>query len=203
MKGNMATKKSEWKPKLIGDYKFDEVASALQKSIRRSLEYDACFWSYIFHFSGFGEYLWRRLSIICSEDVGNGQSQAAILLSSLRESWERIHKRIKYHTTDKFLFVIQAVLFMCRAKKSRENDSLANLIEENWKKGQRLEVSEIVLCPHTQKGREIFGKFGDKTDGKEKLRIKKWFLEWAKINNEAYSDKWQKQLEKIWLENAG
>jgi hypothetical protein len=91
---------------------------------------------------------------------------------------------------------------MCRAKKSREDDSLVNLIDMNWKNGQRLEVSSIAIDPHSLRGREKFGRFGDKNDGKEVLRIENWFSTWAKIENEAYPDKWRLELEKIWKANA-
>jgi hypothetical protein len=53
--------KGKLEPRLIGNYAFDETASSLQKMIRRAKEYEAYFWGYIFHQSGFGGYLWRRL----------------------------------------------------------------------------------------------------------------------------------------------
>lgn len=57
--------------KLINDYRFDEVASAMQKCIRRNLEYEACWWAYIIHESKYHKYVWKRLLIIASEDIGN------------------------------------------------------------------------------------------------------------------------------------
>lgn len=192
---------TKWEPKLIGEYDFGECASALQKSIRRGMEYEACYWAYIFHASGYGEYLWRRLSTICAEDIGNGDPQTHILLNALRESWQLIHKRVKYHTNDKFLFVVQSILFMCRAKKSRENDSLVNLIDEHWKQGKRFEIPRYAIDPHCDRGKEEFGKFGDMEDGKEETRIEMWFSEWSKVNNLAYPDKWQEELKELWLRN--
>lgn len=51
----MADKKAKpWEPHLIGNYEWDEVASSLQKMIRRGQEYEACFWGYVFHQSSFG-----------------------------------------------------------------------------------------------------------------------------------------------------
>ena len=97
--------KAKWEPKLIGNYEFDEVASSLQKMIRRGKEYEACYWSYALHQSGFGQYLWRRLSIICCEDIGNGDLTASMLVSSLASSWERLHKHNKLPSLDKFLLV--------------------------------------------------------------------------------------------------
>lgn len=200
---NMADKKAKtWEPHLIGNYEWDEVASSLQKSIRRGMEYEACFWGYVFHQSSFGGYLWRRLSIIACEDIGNGDPQAVILVDALWSNWERLHKQNKEPTLDKLLLPIQAILYMCRCKKTRENDSLVNLIHENWKDNKRLEISQVALDPHCQKGRSVYGKFGDLEDGKEKERIKMWFKEWSFITNKAYEDKWEQEIKKIWLSKA-
>ena len=54
----------------IGGYKLGEVASALQKSIRRGDEPQALFWSTELDLSGYTEYAWKRLRIITSEDIG-------------------------------------------------------------------------------------------------------------------------------------
>lgn len=191
--------KGKWELKLIGDYAFDEVASSLQKMIRRGNEYEACFWAYVLHQSGFGGYLWRRLSIIACEDIGNADPTASMLVDCLASSWERLHKHNKLPSLDKFLLIVEATIYMCRAKKTRENDSLVNLIEENWKSEKRLEVLDIAKDPHTESGRKIWGRFGNLTDGKEKIRIKKWFQEWGKVSNEAYKDKWEQEIKEIWL----
>lgn len=197
-----ANTKEKFELRLIGAYDFGECASALQKMVRQGCEYEACTFAYIFHQSGFGQYLWRRLSIISCEDIGNGTPLTSILIDSLANSWERLHKHDKTPTLDKFLLVVNAVLFMCRADKSRENDSLSNLIDEHWKSHKRLEIPEVAKCPHTDIGRSIWGRFGDLTDGKEELRIKKWFSEWSKVNKTAYLDKWEEELRSTWLQKA-
>lgn len=194
--------KGKWEPRLIGNYAFDEVASSLQKMIRRGKEYEACFWGYVLHQSAFGGYLWRRLSIIACEDIGNGDPQTTILVSSLWNSWEKLHKHTKEPTLDKFLLPCQAILYMCSCKKTRENDSLVNLIHENWKNNKRLEIPQVAIDPHTEQGKQKFGKFGSLTDGKETLRIEKWFTEWGKTTNEAYKDKWEEKIKEIWLSKA-
>lgn len=189
-----------FEPKLIGDYDFGEVASSLQKMIRKGKEYEACYWAYILHQSGYGLYLWRRLAIIASEDVGGGDNMGAVMVDALRNNWLDVHKQVKEPVLDKLLFAIQAVLYLCRAKKSRECDSLTNLIDEKWKLGERLPVLEISKDCHTDVGRKIFGRFGA-NDGKEQERITKWFLEWGRVENEAYKDPWQPELEQVWRDN--
>lgn len=194
--------KEKWELKLIGGYKFDEVTSAMQKMIRRGNEYEACFFGYILHQSGFGAYVWRRLSIIACEDIGLGEPMTPVIIDSLASSWEKLHKHNKLPSQDKFLLVVEALLYMCRAKKSRENDSLSNLIEENWKLGNRLEIPELAKDPHTDVGKEIYGKFGS-SDGNEKQRLNLWFSKWSKVKNKAYTDKWEGKLKKIWYGRKG
>lgn len=83
----MTASKAPYNIRLINDYPFDEVASALQKSIRRGEEYNACYWAFILHESGYYKYVWKRLMIIASEDVGNGTPLAAIHTHSLQQSY--------------------------------------------------------------------------------------------------------------------
>ncbi|MCL4339164.1 hypothetical protein M1271_05740 [Patescibacteria group bacterium] len=187
-----------YEPHLIGDYVFDETASALQKSIRRGLEYESCWWGFIIHQSGYGQYLWRRLNIITAEDVGLGNPSALILVSALQQSWLLFHKHDKAPTLDKYLLCCQAILHLCRSPKSREADSLTNLIEENYKSGKRLAVAEYALDSHCEKGRQRWGSFGNRTDGKEKKRLDMWFKVWSYIENQAYPDKWIDELKSIW-----
>lgn len=190
-----------WEPKLIGDYEWDEVVSSLQKMIRAGKEYEACWWCYVLHQSGYGLYLWRRLEIISSEDVAGGNDMAAVVVASLRENWLDIHKQVKEPILDKLLFCCQAAIYLCRSKKSREIDSLVNLLDERWKAGERLEIEEIALDPHCLRGRKLNGRFGA-NDGRENERLDKWFSLWGKVTNEAYPDKWQPELEQIWRDKA-
>lgn len=191
-----------YEPQLVDGWKFDEVTSALQKSIRRGLEYDSVFWAFIIHKSNFGGYLWRRLSIICSEDIGNGNPQAVLILSSLKNNWEDLHKNNKEHSLDKFLLVAHAILYLCRSQKSRETDNLVNLIDENYKSNKRLSIPEMAICPHTDQGRKIWGRFGNLTDGLEATRIRLWKKEWSKLDKLAYPDKWEDEILGIWLKRA-
>ena len=106
-----------YEPQLIDGWKFDEVASALQKSIRRGLEYESVFWAYIIHKSNFGAYCFRRLSVIASEDIGCANPQVVLVLNALKDSWVELHKNNKEPTLDKFLLIAHAVLFMCRSPR--------------------------------------------------------------------------------------
>jgi len=191
-----------YEPKLIDNWVWDECASGLQKSIRRGLEYDSCYFAFIFYKSGYGQYLWRRIQIICSEDIGNGNPMAVLVLNALKDNWIDLYKNNKEYSLDKFLPFVHAILYLCRAKKSRENDNLANLIEEEYGAGKRLEIKDYCLDSHCGRGRKIWGRFGDLKDGKEELRLKMWFTVWSQLDKLAYPDKYEAQIRKIWTDRA-
>ena len=58
-----------------GGYRCDECASALQKTIRRGEERDALHFATELALAGYGGYVWKRLRIIASEDVGLGRAR--------------------------------------------------------------------------------------------------------------------------------
>lgn len=91
---------------------------------------------------------------------------------------------------------------MCRGLKSRENDNLANLIEEQYKSGLRLPIEHYSKDSHTDIGRSKYGRFGDLKDGKEELRLKMWFTVWSQLDRLAYPDKYEADIRKIWTDRA-
>jgi len=194
----MPARKSYYKPKLIGDYEFSVVSSSLQKMVRRGKEYEAAYWAYILHQSGYGQYLWRRLSIIASEDVGNGTPLGSILVSSLQQNWILLHKHNKEPLMDKFHLPLQAILFLCSSKKSREVNSLARVVDQEFKGGKRLEIHPDCIDPHTDEGKQIYGRFkDDDSSDRKKKRLDLWFSNWSKVKNLAYPDRWEQELKEI------
>src|SRR5690606_7436177 len=96
-----------------------EVASALQKSIRRGLEEEAMYWAVELFNSGFGEYLWKRLRIITSEDVGLAEPMMPATIEALYRAYvDQAKKKDEKHAPER-LYVTHAVLLLCRAQKSR------------------------------------------------------------------------------------
>lgn len=81
---------SRFKMKTKNGYNLDEVVSALQKSIRRGLEEDAMYWALEMVDSGYIRYMWRRLLVIASEDIGPADPQTVILISSLYVAYEAV-----------------------------------------------------------------------------------------------------------------
>ncbi len=89
-------------------YAGDEVISALQKSIRRGLEEQACMFAYEMYISSpqLEEKLWRRLLTISVEDIGMGNPMAAIMVNNLYQ----MSKQFDYADGDKPMYFIHAIL---------------------------------------------------------------------------------------------
>ena len=62
------------------------VLSALQKSIRRGIEYDAFWWAHELVINDQSPHAWNRLEVIACEDIGMGNPNAITLVHSCREA---------------------------------------------------------------------------------------------------------------------
>lgn len=184
--------------RLIDGYEFDEVASALQKSIRRNKEYEACYWLYILHASGYYKYCWKRLLVIASEDVGNGNPLACIVVNALRQNYEYCIDSKKRNSGDAILFLFQAAMYLCRSEKLREADTLVNLLLKEYKQGKRLDVPEYAIDPHTAKGKEIHGRWDTGTPEEHAERSRKWFDTWSVVTPKSkIEDKYLDAMKKM------
>lgn len=196
-----------FEPKLKNGHKFDEVASALQKSIRRGDEWQAMYWASILYKSGYSLYLKRRLAVIVHEDIGIANPIALILANQLKlEATVKMRDK-KYEgqefSGDGILPIVNLILIACRGKKTRVADELINLMFDKIDKYDfRIEVPEYAIDPHTDKGREIYGYWESGTREESHKRIKKWFDEWAKLENEASEEEvpnpYKEKLKKLW-----
>jgi replication-associated recombination protein RarA len=178
---NSKQTKMPYQIRLVNDYQFDEVASALQKSIRRNVEYDACYWAFIIHESSYYKYVWKRLMIIASEDVGNATPEAALIVHALQQNYQNAIMSTNRTKNDALQFIMQAVMYLCRAEKSREADSITNLIRTNYEKGNFLDIPDAALDVHTKRGRGIHGKWGEGTEQENAERHNKWYTIWSKV----------------------
>jgi replication-associated recombination protein RarA len=135
----------------IDGYNVAEVASAMQKCIRRGLERDALFWATELDRSNFGEYVFKRLRIIASEDVGMADPEAALIVRALYENWRDQRKRDDTKHAPERLFLVHAVVYLVRAPKSRGVDEALVVFYE----GQRpkREIPDFALDKHTGRGR--------------------------------------------------
>src|SRR5919109_910858 len=90
-------------------YLLAEVVSALQKCVRRGEEENALYWAAEMDRSGFGNYCWKRLKVICSEDVGPAWPAGPAVINALFESWAELKKKGDHKNQDR-LYLIHAVV---------------------------------------------------------------------------------------------
>lgn len=159
-------------------YELDEVVSSLQKSIRRGLEEESLYWAIELAESGYGQYLWRRLGVIVSEDVGLVEPMAPLIINSLAENCKRCTRSWK---DPEMLPIAHAILYLCRCYKNREIDDFIEYLKLKIKKGYHLEVPGWACDEHTKSGRKIM------KENKVNLN-EKFYLEGCILNNEKALD---------------
>lgn len=131
----------------------DEVISALQKSIRRGKERDACEFAYEMYITSpqFEEKLWRRLLAISVEDIGMGNTNAPIFIHSLNQ----MRKEFQYNEADRAMFFVHAIRYLCQSEKDRSSDLLKNIVIKNFAMGYVPEIPNIALDKHTTRGKKM------------------------------------------------
>ena len=137
-------------------YPFDEVASALQKSIRRGLEEEAMYWAVELEVRH-PDYLWKRLQIISVEDIGIADPQAVLYVAEMRRLYQELKKEYDKEPKKKSrsfrMALANAILSMCRAEKSRIGDEFQIVIYGRREAGWKLDVPDYALDMHTSRGR--------------------------------------------------
>lgn len=133
-------------------YDFFEVASALQKAIRRGIEDDAMFWAVELYESNYQNYVWKRLIIMCSEDVGLGEPSCIVQVMALKQSYDYL-RTMKDYGAMKLPFT-QAVICLVRSRKSRYCD---HAITVYWKKveTEHRQFKDYVFDMHTRRGKAM------------------------------------------------
>ena len=180
-------------------YDFFEVSSAYQKCVRRGLEEKALHFAYELYISGMAEYFWKRTVIIAMEDVGLADPDAITHVNSLRDAYLYLHDKSDPHER---LAIFQAVIYLCRAEKSRLVDwTKMQVVNTHARKTDpktpldgpcpRLEVPDFALDVHTKRG---------KADGKT---ISDFFKEGSHLENhrvlpkEQERRKWAEEFHKM------
>lgn len=136
-----------------GGYKNEEVSSALQKSIRRGLVDDALFWATELDRSGYGEYVWKRLRIIASEDVGTAAPSLVLEIRALYENWKDLRKKDDAKHAPERLFLVDAVRRCALAPKSRAVDH-ALIFHYEGPRAPR-PIPDFAFDKHTSAGRQL------------------------------------------------
>lgn len=101
-------------------YNSFELISALQKDIRRGNERQALFWAIQLERYNY-RMLWRQLAIIASENVGLANPNIPVVIHTLKQQYyEAIdHCKIYSRNVCYRLFLANAILQLCRSRKSR------------------------------------------------------------------------------------
>jgi replication-associated recombination protein RarA len=144
----------KYEMKTVNGYDFFECSSALQKSIRRGLEDDALFWMVELCISNYAEYVWKRLRIISSEDVGLAEPHISSEIMALYDLHkEQLKKKDEKHFPER-LFIVHAVIMLCRAEKSRLIDWQTCYVFGCH--GSRFRtVPDFAFDKHTEKGKKL------------------------------------------------
>ena len=96
-------------------YGLDEIISALQKDIRRGNEEQALYWA-LELLPRYEVYLWRRLAVICNEDIGIANPEILVQVQVLRAQYFEFREQGKDGTCR--LILANAILLMCRSPKA-------------------------------------------------------------------------------------
>lgn len=131
-----------------------EVISALQKEIRRGNEEDALYWA-LELLPRYEMYLWRRMLVICNEDIGIGAPEILVQLPALRGQFFEFRELGKDGTCR--LILANAILLMCRAPKARTADHFQRVVTQQWmedfRAGLARPIPDYALDKHTLRGR--------------------------------------------------
>jgi replication-associated recombination protein RarA len=145
-----------YRPMTQNGYPLGEVISALQKEIRRGQEEDALYWA-LELLPRYEMYLWRRMLVICNEDVGLGQPDLLVQLPALRAQYFEFRELGKDGTCR--LILANAIMLMCRAPKARTADHFQRVVTQQWmedhRAGQMREIPDYALDKHTGRGRAL------------------------------------------------
>jgi replication-associated recombination protein RarA len=140
---------SKTSPQTKRGYDLYELASALQKDIRRGKEYEAVFWAAELE-SINKTWLWDRLRVIASEDIGIAGSALPVLIETLRKQY------FETEDDERRLFLVHAVIALAKCKKSRMVDDLLNVVYgEIQFEDNRLKIPDYAIDKHTRRGKEV------------------------------------------------
>lgn len=180
-------KKREFQVLTRKDYDFYECSSAFQKSVRRGQEQDAIFFGTELAGSGYCGYLWKRMLIIVSEDIGLAEDNACVQLQALYQNWLVISAK---SIEEGMIPTIHAIMLLSRAKKNRAVDD-AKIFA--LKSGFSRPIPDYALDVHTRKGKSMgrdhkfFIEVGSKVENYQEVKdteiyanaAKKYFTDYA------------------------
>ena len=129
-------------------YDFYEISSAFQKEIRRSNEKKALFFGFELYSSGYSKYIWKRMLVIASEDIGLADNNVSVQLNALYNNWKMINETGANGSSIPF---IHAIMILARAKKSRVCDH-AKIYA--MKTDDNFPIPDYAFDMHTKRGKQ-------------------------------------------------
>jgi replication-associated recombination protein RarA len=164
-----------------------ELLSALQKCVRRGMEYEAT--HFAVELEEFNQtMLWYRLKIIASEDIGPANPNMPMLVDVMHKQY--LAEKSKLGENNSSLFMVNAVVCLCRSQKSRITDDLQNVVYAERDQGKLPPIPDFALDMHTARGKAM-GKTVDD-----------FFSEGNKLENEAYFNPYTERAKDL-LKNKG
>lgn len=138
------------------------VSSALQKCIRRGIWEDAAWWALELYHSGYGKYAFKRMKIMCSEDIGPANATLPATLHALEQMYlEQEKKKDTRHRPER-LFLVHAAILLAQSPKSRLIDWKLVELQEKRKAGWKgPDVIDAAYDIHTHEGRQMGRKLVD------------------------------------------
>jgi replication-associated recombination protein RarA len=141
-------------PPTKSGFQFGEVSSSFQKSVRRGLVDDALYWGVELWLSGYEEYAWKRMKVMCSEDIGIANPNLPSVIHALYTNHvEQKRKRDDKHPSER-LFFVHAIILLAQSPKCRIVDN-ANMYHFTDHDKARREVPDYAFDKHTGKGRAM------------------------------------------------
>lgn len=152
-----------FRPHTKRGYALLEVASCLQKAIRRGDAALAGYMAIEMFESGYHAYCWKRLLTISAEDCADIITQE---IKACYDSFQLLNEGAKKPRSR--IFISKAVIVMCKARKSRDADHLQNFVydqelydanalndavEEARRNPENIALPEYTFDVHTTRGR--------------------------------------------------
>lgn len=169
---------------LQNGYTLNQGTSTLIKELRRGNEFEAHYWAKQLERSGFHKYLWRRLRIFCSEDVGLANPDLVVQVAALAENYDIVKKESRNPKVDESI-IAMAIMLIARSPKTRAADDLLNvwrILCERW--GYDCPMPDYAMDFHTKDGKRL-----PKRDG-----VIHWIEEASQISNDVMEYDWR-----LWL----
>jgi replication-associated recombination protein RarA len=172
-------------------YYLYELLSALQKDIRRGKEYEAVFWAVELE-SFDPRTLWNRLRVIASEDISIANQIAPLVIDVLEKEYYTAYNPKKPEKDSYRLFLVHAVLFLARSRKSRIVDDLLNVVYgEMQHEDKKLPIPDYALDKHTERGKKMGRGF------------EYFFSEGNRLSNEAFENPYTERAKEILIKHGG